>query len=320
MAERLNKTRKIFGRKVYSVDIHTHSSFSDGIGTVMDNHERAEIAGLDFMFATDHGRIGQRRIVRRWKDASWGQEPGMGSHHIGLLCNTRVFRPDRAAPPVVNLKNARKIAPFAWIPHPVGWYPGWYPDSAVEQLWDAGDSFAMEIINGAAKIIRAYDQFDAKTVRVWDRLLCDGRKVTAVAGSDAHCPEDIGNVWCGVFASTRSAPAIIKALNEGLCFASEAALMDFSCDSRPMGATLRKRPGAAMQLRFRVADSAGLVRVRIISQGKLIHEALSDGETFVEGSLPVKAGKKPTYYRLESVSADDMRAFSTPIYIEVNKK
>jgi hypothetical protein len=258
--------------------------------------------------------------VRRWKDASWGQEPPIDIHHIGLLCNTRIFRPDPKVPLAVNLENARKIAPFAWIPHPVGWYPvRWYPDSAVEQLWKAGDCFAMEIINGALKIIRAYDQFYAKAVGVWDRLLCDGRKVTAVAGSDAHCPEEVGSVWCGVFASTRTAPAIIKALNKGLCFASEAALLDFSCGNKPMGSTLRKQTGAAMRLRFRAADSAGLARVRIISQGRLIHEILPGGKTLVEGSLAVKAGRRPAYYRLETVSVDDMRAFSTPIYIEAKK-
>ncbi len=318
MAERLNMTRKLFGKRVYSVDIHSHSSFSDGIGTIMDNHERAVIAGLDFMFATDHRRIGQRRIVRRWEDASWGQEPVIGPHHIGLLCNSRVFRPDPKAALSVNLENARKIAPFAWIPHPVGWYPKtWYTDEGVDQLWQAGEAFAMEIINGALKITRAYDQFDAKAVGVWDRLLCDGRRVTAVAGSDAHCPEEVGSVWCGVFASTCSAKTIIAALNAGHCFASEAALMDFSCDNKPMGATIRKRSGTAMKIRFRVADSAGLARIAIVSQGKIIHEILPCGEALVEGAISVKAGRKPAYFRLESVSVDDNRAFSTPIYTEV---
>jgi len=64
-------------------------------------------------------------------------------------------------------------------------------------------------------IDRAYDSFDAKADEVWDRLLCDGRKVTAVGGSDAHCPEEIGSAWTGVFSRACDAGSIVSALARG---------------------------------------------------------------------------------------------------------
>ena len=316
LSERLAETRKLFGQQVYAVDIHTHSTYSDGLGTVEENYQRLKHAGLDFFFATDHGSLRQKRVVRRWADASWGQEPGAGAHHIGLLCNKHLFRP-RSDSIAADFQRAKKIASFVWIPHPAGWYPGtWYTNKAIETLWTLGPEFPIEVMNGAHKIVRAYDAFDAKAVTVWDQLLCDGKKIAALGGSDAHGPDDIGSVWTGIFAPRCTAPSIIKALNEGHCFASEASLLDFSCNSRPMGSTLRKRKDTTLKLRYRVADAAGIASIRIISQGSMIREVHPQGQTVIEDTWTRKVGTKPVYYRLESSANDDRRAFSTPIYVE----
>lgn len=316
LAERLAATRRLFKQRVYAVDIHTHSNYSDGRCTIEDIRAYIRNAGLDFFFVTDHDSIRQKRVTHKITEASWGQEPGIGPHHVGLLCGSRVFRP-RHDTVSADFERARKIAPFVWIPHPVGWYPNnWYSDEAIEILWTFGIEFAIEVINGAHKVVRAYDAFDAKAVRVWDQLLCDGRKISALGGSDAHVPEDIGNVWTGVFAARRTAPSIIKALNAGHCFASEASLMTFSCSSQPMGSTVRKKKGAKLDLHFRIADSAGIASIRIVSQGRIVKDVHTKGRTVVESTLTQKAGANPIYYRLESIATDDRRAFSTPIYVE----
>jgi len=316
LGKRLNETRKLFGRGVYAVDIHTHSKYSDGRGTVKENIECSRRVALDFMFATDHRSIGQKRSVRNLPDASWGQEPGAGPHHMGLLCNQRLFKP-RLRSLAEDYARARKAGAFAWIPHPAGWYPKtWYSDEKIETLWTLGNEFTLEVINGAHKLVRAYDQFDAKAVGIWDRLLCDGRKVSAVGGSDAHAPDDIGTTWTGVFASKCTAAAIIEGLNKGLCFASEAALLKFSCNGRPMGSTIKAGKRDALEFKFRVADSAGVNSIRIISQGKITRQFFHKGEPLIEGVLSRKMGAKPAYYRLEVSSSDDRRAFSTPVYVE----
>ncbi|MCD6365163.1 MAG: CehA/McbA family metallohydrolase [Planctomycetes bacterium] len=315
LALRLSETKKLFGRKVYAVDPHTHSNYSDGRGTVDENTDCFHNAGLDFYFATDHNSLKQKKVVRKWSDVSWGQEPGGDGHHIGLLCGTRLFKPRRDNI-AADFARAKEIAPFAWIPHPIGWYPvRWYDDERIESLWTLGDEFAIEVMNGANKVFRAYDAFDAKAVTVWDRLLCDGRKVTALGASDAHCPDDIGSAWTGIFAAKRTAPSLIKALNAGRCFASESALIDFTCNGRPIGSTLTKRKGAKLDLRFRVADAGGLASVSIVSQGKVIKKIAAAGKTLVDASLTRKAPAGAAYYRVESVSSDDRRAFSTPIYV-----
>ncbi len=317
LAARLGATRKLFGRPVCLVDIHTHSLHSDGLGTVTENAERVKACGLDFFFATDHGSLRQKQAVKKLSHAGWGQEPGAGMHHIGLLANTRLFRP-RLDSIGTDFYRAQKLAPFVWIPHPAGWYPVTnYTPKQIKSLWQLGPAFAMEIINGATQMINAYDKSDQQAVLAWDRLLCDGRKVTAVAGSDAHSPDDIGTTWTGVLISRRSATAIIQALNQGLCFASESTLMDFSCNNKPMGTTIRVRPKTPLTFRFRVADAGGLASIRIISQGQVIKTIVANNRKVMTGSLIQPALRQPAYFRLETTASDDRRAFSTPIYIEL---
>lgn len=314
LAERLLASKKIFKDKVYAVDIHCHSNYSDGLGTPLEDYECAKNAGLDFLFITDHNSIKQKREIKNYKDASWGQEPGAGSHHIGLLNNPRLFTP--------LLKNisedfekAKKMAPFVWIPHPAGWYPArCYSEEQIESLWDLGENLAMEVMNGANKTVSAYDTFDAHAIQVWDRLLCDGKHVTALGGSDAHIPEDIGSVWTGVSPDTLDATTIISSLRQGNCFASEAALLDFSCSGKPMGSEIKIKKGTKIKLTVRIADSAGIASFSIISNGKILKHVDAGHKSLIRDSITVLPAQN-TYYRLETVSSDKRRAFSTPVYI-----
>jgi hypothetical protein len=316
MAQRLVETKRIFERKVYAVDIHTHSTFSDGRGTVQQNYEAAQNAGLDFMFASDHGSIGQKREVERLPYASWGQEPGAGGQHLGLLEGKKLFRPGKADF-AENYKDATRIAPFVWVAHPVGWYHDrWYGDSRIEKVWGIGDRFAIEVMNGAAKIFRAYDAFDQKAIVLWDRLLMAGKKVTPLGGSDSHIPDQVGIVWTGVYAKRRTGRSIIRALDQGLCFASESSLLDFHSGEAPMGGAIRKRKGSKIQLNFRVADAKGIASVRIIADGKTVKEIAGKNEPLVAGTLQRKISARSVYFRIESTARDDLRAFSSPIYIE----
>lgn len=315
LGERLSETKRLFGRKVYAVDIHSHTNYSDGRGTVAENIACAERVGLDFIFITDHASTGQKRLAVKYRNASWGQEPGAASHHIGLLENTRLFKPRRENI-ADDLAKAGQLAPFVFVPHPAGWYPQvWYSDEQIETLWTLGDSFAVEVMNGANKVVRAYDAFDAKAVEVWDRLLCDGRRVTALGASDAHSPDDVGSVWTGIFAARFGSASFIKALQAGLCFASEASLLDFRADGKTMGSVLRKKRGGSLKLAFRVADSAGIASVRLVSGGKVVKEVRASDDRVCEGTIARKVGAKPAYYRLETTASDDRRAFSTPIYV-----
>ena len=81
MSERLEATRKLFKKKVLAVDIHSHSTFSDGCSTIAENCQDAkERAKIDFLFCTDHSTIAQKRSLAKFPWAALGQE----SHSGGL--------------------------------------------------------------------------------------------------------------------------------------------------------------------------------------------------------------------------------------------
>ena len=316
LGRRIAETRKLFRRRVVLVDPHSHSNHSDGSAVVAVNREAAERLGFDFLFATDHRSLRQKAATKRFDDVSWGQEPGPRQQHYGLLCNTRLFKA-KGDTVAADLDRARKLAPFVWIPHPVGWYPATsYAEDDVRALWDIEGPFAIEALNGANKVFRAWDAFDEKAVSVWDALLRDGRRVTPLGASDAHCPEEIGAAWTGVYAREATAEAIIKALNAGRCFATEAAMIGFACNRRPMGSTVRAKAGEALAFRYRVADADGIESVRLISGGKVVRGIAAGGDPVCEGEWTLSAPKGETYYRLESTSADSRRAFSAPVYVE----
>ncbi len=315
LGERLRRTRRIFGGGVLAVDPHTHSSHSDGTGTVEENCAAAENAGLDFLFVTDHMSLGQKRPLKKCPRASWGQEPGAGLQHMGLLNGTRLFRPRRDGLRA-DYDRACRIAPFVWIPHPAGWYPDvWYSDEAVAALWTLGESFAMEVVNGANHAVRAFDAFDRKAQEIWDRLLSDGRRVTALGASDAHSPDDIGTAWTGVLGARRNGASIIRALQRGACFASEAPLLDFSCNGDAMGSIVRGKTGSSVAFSIRAADSTGLAKVRVISMGRVVKEWNPNGRPLLEAAWSAKIGRANRWFRLAVSAVDDRRAFSTPIYV-----
>ncbi len=316
LAERIEETKAIFQKDVALVDLHTHSNYSDGRTTVEANREAALHAGLDFMFATDHHCVEQKCVTDDFDDASWGQEPGVQYHHIGLLKNIQLFEPQKDSL-AADYSRACEIAPFVWIPHPAGWYPARkYSESEIQALWSLPMEFAIEVINGAHKIYRAFDQFDETAVKVWDRLLNDGRHVTALGCSDAHVPEGLGCVWTGVTGATPEPDSIIKKLIKGRCFASEASLLDISLQGRPMGSTVKIDQSTDMLIKYRVADAAGLQSVRLVANGNVIEEIQADARSLIEGEWAVNPKLTPAYYRLESRATDDRRAFSTPIYVE----
>jgi len=316
MGERLAASRKLFKKRVVAVDPHTHSIYSDGQSTVAENAERAKLVGVDLIFASDHGTIRQKRSAAPLSNATWGEESDSAGFHLGLLRPTKPHRSRPAETLTDGLARARKLTDFVWLAHPVG-FSGLTPKyrglilKAVAPL----DEVAMEVLNGFAVIDRAHYRTGLWGVWMMDRLLCAGKKVTPLGSSDCHWMVEIGNAWTGVLGATRSPASVIKTLRAGRCFASEAPLLDLSINGKPMGSTLKPKKGAALTLRFRAADSAGLAWVRVISGGKILKEIYAKGQPVVSGTLSRKATGKPAHYRVECAGTDDRRAFSAPVYV-----
>ena len=320
IAKRIAASRGLlgaFGERLFLADLHTHSCYSDGASFVHQNAEWAKLAGLDFIFATDHGQIKARRCVGQLRNASWGQESGAQVYHIGLLEPPRAHTYRSGQSLASAWDRIKTLTRFQWVAHPI-----WQEEPVTEKqyrqvlsdLSGLGD-LAFEMLNGCGEIGRAHHLTGRAGSRLADDLLGRGQKVTLVGASDSHRMVEIGTAWTGIYAERCTASALIDALSAGRCFASEAPLVDVSCNGKPMGSTLRPRPGAELRLRCRVVDSAGVSWVRVISNGKVIKEIWSRHQPLVEVALDRQAPRAATTFRIEAAASDDRRVFSTPIYI-----
>jgi len=218
---------------------------------------------------------------------------------------------------VENLALAQSLGAFAWVPHPVGWYPSThYKDELINELNNIDYNFGMEIINGANKLICRYDHFTDEYVRLWDKLLMNGPKITPIGGSDAHIPDEVGVAWTGVYSDKPGSDTVIQCLNAGRCFATQAPCIALWVNDANVGDEIPRPQEDVLKVKVRAADSAGLATVRIVVDGHRRVRFRAKDNTVVEAECEIKTADVKRFIRAEVVSADKLWAFTAPIYIK----
>ena len=324
MRDRIEATKALIRFQGVRGDFHSHSTHSDGIGTVAEMAAMREASGMDFLFVTDHWGLTQKPECQEQENVWWGQEPGTQYHHLGTLGLAERFVPEGDL--VADVQRVKDLGGIPFIPHPAGWYPTVrYTDEQKEALNLLGDSFIIEIINGANQVFNAYDVTDEMSIELWDKHLCMGKKVTAMGNSDAHLPQGIGDIWTGVMTEEFSMEGVLDAVRKGHTFVSDAPVVDLTLqeDGGPisgMGDTLAS-PKGPVTVRVLAADSAGLSVVKLIRDGEVIHTWHPQGQqvlsTCVVDDDPVGNGTQETsYYRMECLASDSRRAYTNPVYIQ----
>ena len=315
MRDRIKRNAELVDFRAFRGDLHIHSIYSDGVGTVDEIKDYADSIGLDFLFVTDHGTIRQKRNCLKHPNVWWGQEPGTEHHHLGILDIDRKYIPKKNL--VHDYNRVKEISGFSFIPHPTGWFPTTrYTEEQKQALNDLGEEFAMEIINGANQIFNCFDITDAMAIELWDQHLAQGKRVTGLGCTDAHLPQAVGDVWTGVLCAEDelTKEGVLEALRCGRCFVSDAPLARIEVDGARMGETVRPS-GGAIHLRYECADHCGLSSVRIIKKGRIFKEMVPDGKTLVKGEISDRFEGGRSYYRLECLTVDARRAYTNPIYI-----
>jgi len=318
--DRLQETRKLFG-PVTLLDPHTHSDCSDGHGSVSQNYEAAMTCGLDWVFVTDHYSLEAKKYARMLEGISWGQEPVMPDEHVVTLNNDELIG-DKLPKKSTLFAEAVRHGRFAFIPHPAGQgeVRGPTAERAAQLMQFAGREFAMELLNGLFKFSRAWDPCCEAAVGLWEHLLAQGCRITPLGGSDAHDPFSIGTAWTGIPEACADLKTLFSALEDGKCFASEAAMLDFRCHNRAMGSVLATGIGKELVFHCRAVDSGGLQQVGVRSEAGNVKTWQLAGETQFEDEWRIERAADMRYFRLEATSGDGRRAFSSPIYLPPSRK
>jgi len=275
-------------------NLHTHTTFSDGVRPPEEVIADYERRGYDFLGISDHDMFvppEHYQHLTRMVLIPAVEVTALGSHIQHLGVHQRV-EPDTNRQIVIDGINAD--GGMAVMNHPNWeWHFNHFPHELMEDLQGA---VGLEVYNG---VIEHLDGAALASDR-WDRLLSIGRRLWGFANDDSHEARDVGVAWNVVQARTRSVPDILQALKEGRFYASTGVIVNAV---------------AIDGLRIRVSTE-NAERIRFVTRFGTIRATIDDATA--EWQLP----ENPTqlkhwrYVRVECYGAGGRMAWTQPIQIE----
>lgn len=332
----------------YRGDLHMHTAHSDG-GCVTGDAPRApcpvyrtvlaaQAAGLDFIAITDHNTTSQAEAMAELQPAFPGLLLIPGREVTTFQGHANVFGPtafidfrlgSKTVPTIRGLQQAVKAAGGVFsINHPAA--PsgeqcmgcGW---TVKDTDYDAVQ--AIEVANGGNE--KALGDFEGvlSGVPFWEALLNQGRRITAVGGSDNHDagiphdkPSAVGRPATVVHAEGLSTEAILAGLRAGRVFIDLDGTRDRMLDltattggrKAAMGETLAVKAGETVTFTAVVSnlDVAGL---EVIRDGAKAAVSISPA-----GEFSIRVGQGASWVRVNSRDpAGRLLVIGNPIYLAV---
>ncbi len=195
------------------VNLHMHTRYSDGTGLHRDIARAAAEAGIEAVIVTDHNVLvrgvegyytfGQRRVLLLVGEEVHDRTRQPQKNHLLVFGVDQEMAP-YAQQPQALIDAVRRAGGVCFIAHPVdpaapafhepdiSWVDWEVEGYTGLELWNAMSEFKSRLRSWPHALYYAY-RFPAvavgpfpEAVRRWDALLAAGKRVVAVAGSDAH--------------------------------------------------------------------------------------------------------------------------------------
>ena len=331
----------------YPGDLHAHSYHSDAAGSLEDLVMAARTRGLTFLALTDHNTVSHHPHLRARSDLLLipGQEVTTDFGHLNVWGASRWvdFRVEREEDVGRLLEQAHALGGVTSVNHPKEGGPRW--------------SF------GVPAGVHALEAWQSpwfnrnwESLELYQRLLCSGRHITLVGGSDRHQPGfpdpdpevlQLGSPTTWLYLEEPSVKAALEALRRGSAFVSESPTgprLMLSAAGRGPGDTVEARGTPVKPVTANVEGAEGDVLALIGRSGVLcqravssspftLNENVSNDEMFVRAEVLAGANRRAVWLkRLEEAHSegrlpaglhpDDVaahpfrRALSNPIYLK----
>lgn len=334
----------------YRGDFHAHSAHSDGSCAsttgkrvpcpLYKSIEAASARGLDFFTVSEHNSQSHHLPMielQPYFDKMLlipGRELTTFYGHVNMFGPTGFvdFRVGGKTVPSMNtmLSRARTLGGLLSVNHPTA--PsgencmgcGW---TAPQTDWSLVQ--AIEVVNGGS-VAAAQGTVESPLsgIPFWEKLLNEGRRLTAIGGSDNH---DVlrdtnrpGLPTTVVFANGLSTTALLDGVRSGKVFVdvegTKDRLLGFSVDTgeerAEMGATVNIRKGKNIWLNIRVTgiDNG---KVEIIEQGETRLTEIALGSVETQASLRLRFTPQTTSRWIRvNIRANDGRLLliGNPVY------
>lgn len=275
-------------------DLHSHTIASDGVHTLLDLAIRAKTHGLDFIAITDHNQFTTSDQLPKYQGITL--IPGVEWTHFNGHANfIGVDKPyDDAyvtgAEDEANLKfaNARTRGALIIINHP----------------FDPSCSFSFDIQSLPFDCVEIWNgpmrESNLKAVGFWHQLLCSGKKIPAVGGSDYH--RDTPFIFLGgpttcVFSKSNGMSDILAALRAGhsyITYAPDGPACELTSVNAMMGDTVNFSEGIVLIGKINALLTGDVVRVVTKTSADILITAPADG--FFDFKYEVKS---PGFARVE---------------------
>jgi predicted metal-dependent phosphoesterase TrpH len=263
----------------YRGDLHLHTVHSDGQRNPAELVTAAQDGALDFIVSTDHNTNAANRVWPACRSGGLLVIPGeeVTTRHghwlaVGLTPDAWVdwrYAPRDGVFPrfAADVRDAGGLVVAA---HPAVPLPG--------SRWEFGFDHvdALEVWNGR------WNLDDELSLRIWQRLLRDGRRVAVVSGSDSHThSQPVGSPQTVVYARELSIPAIVDGLRCGRSYIARSRSVTVeltaSCPSRVAGPgqTLQVPPQTPVTVTAMVTGAPGTVAALMTAAGCLGRAAVS---------------------------------------------
>lgn len=318
------------GARWWTGDLHMHTVHSDGNWTVAELINAARSKGLDFISITDHNTsshheeidrlskgLRQPLVLRGEEITTYGGHTNAWGLPSGTWIDFRTHPGDTSRISGIAAR-AHRAGALISINHPFVLCGGcaWSYDAA------ARDFDAIEVWNGP------WDFTDEPAVKMWDKILQSGRRITAIASSDSHRPDTaIGKPATHVAAKVLSQSALLTAIRQGHVYLTdgvarfavsfEAEVATGKSNSRWMiGDAVRLRAPGKVRLVITTEAAPPDATVSLISNGQMIRSfsAKPNGQPEV---IEIEC-QRDSYFRLEV--RDGMKAMialTNPIYVRL---
>jgi hypothetical protein len=266
----------------YRGDLHTHTVHSDGRRRIEEMGEAATAAGLDFIVSTDHNTSSANLAWAATESGGLEVIPGeevttRHGHWLAVGLPPGGWVDWRYAPRdgafAGYAAQVRADGGLVVAAHPAVPLPGC--------AWEFGyhDVDAIEVWNGV------WNVDDELSLRIWHRLLRQGRRITAVGGSDSHVAEQpVGRPQTVVYAEALSTQALVGGLRRGRCYLTESnavtlvlsAFRGGGTETAGPGQTLTTRNGAMVTVTAEVSGAPD-ASVALITDGGCVGRNKTDG-------------------------------------------
>jgi len=195
------------------VNLHMHTTYSDGSATHAHLGRTALNSGVDVLLVTDHNVLvkgvdayyqdGKKRTLLIACEEIHDQDREPQKNHL-LVFGAGQELATLADSPQALISAVRRLGGLSFLAHPVDLAMPAFGETDISwEDWGVTGFTGLELWNGYSELKTvARGKLDAiiyaffpeliphgpllKTLKIWDDLLAKGRRVVAVGGSDAH--------------------------------------------------------------------------------------------------------------------------------------